>query len=607
MIEQQRRNYLLSKKISDLNKELRIIKRRMRNTLKEKDLQKVQVRALQAKLKHENKKLDFFLKKIPIGQDQMTERIEKGFTQLKSELRNEKEKGQTIKDLEEKCFKLESEIKSKKIMIRELEAVGKKKNHPINQKRSDLLILMMLSLILALNIVFGLIWVQNPYLGQSTTAVVENQSLIKNTQNQQQGPKPGKIRAKNQTYLQNQQKLKNLKEPSLDQEENYPTKQKETKEFLSYSPKTKDSTKTVNATIQLKSKSDKFKLNLTRIATHKHAPFQGGRSNWTLLAMKNQRSYLIATESRKLILVENRQKIYSEFLPKIGESQVTDIIYSRSMNCYFYYLEPAIYKKKIDTTRPSQYLKIPIQGRYGNSLIYSEVHRRLIVRQEKTKFLVINLEDRQIDFDFNLDVYFKQQIIFIFKLFGKNEDKLLTLTKDGRVRIYGINFIQKRVHLLNGSGIELKTSENLFQASFGICENSDYFFVTAETFPSSSSTQSPSNWISRSMLFQFDFSTKKILGPFGSLLFKNEFIGASAAVSCYEGFKDRLIFVALTSQLNNMTLVYEYDMKAKKFKELPERRLEHREQDPICLIRFGEYFYYAGNSGNLMRLELIKE
>ena len=68
--------------------------------------------------------------------------------------------------------------------------------------------------------------------------------------------------------------------------------------------------------------------------------------------------------------------------------------------------------------------------------------------------------------------------------------------------------------------------------------------------------------------------------------------------------QDRLYFVGLASEDDGVVLLYEYSKKNKLFMESLHSQTSHQEKNPNELQQIQDRFYYAGELGKVMKLEI---
>ena len=107
-------------------------------------------------------------------------------------------------------------------------------------------------------------------------------------------------------------------------------------------------------------------VNITPVKNESEPGIVGGAM--TLLAMKDPKSYLIASFKMGMKLIEKKTTIFMKKLPS-SINQVWDAIYTKNQNCYFLIIGSSLYRKDIDAKKPYLFNnKISISYQLGNSL-----------------------------------------------------------------------------------------------------------------------------------------------------------------------------------------------------------------------------------------------
>ena len=142
-------------------------------------------------------------------------------------------------------------------------------------------------------------------------------------------------------------------------------------------------------------KKTKAQIELTEIK-----PFNQGvqpqiGSEATLLAKKNENSYLIQTSTKGMILTEGGKVIYQGFLP-YEDAMFMDVVYIPSLYCYLIDLGSRIYRKNVDDQPPYEYLDCCWRNKAGCSFLYSDQHDKLVFFEEEALLVVLDLDTKEI-------------------------------------------------------------------------------------------------------------------------------------------------------------------------------------------------------------------
>ena len=82
------------------------------------------------------------------------------------------------------------------------------------------------------------------------------------------------------------------------------------------------------------------------------------QTNWTFLAMKNPKSYLIGTYRQRFDLIDNGRVLFSGKLPE-EDNELYDMAYIPVMDCYFLVSFYNLYLKDINNRPASLFLALP--------------------------------------------------------------------------------------------------------------------------------------------------------------------------------------------------------------------------------------------------------
>ena len=336
-------------------------------------------------------------------------------------------------------------------------------------------------------------------------------------------------------------------------------------------------------------KVEKCDLIVNKIKDQSTEEIIGG--HWTHLALKNPACYLIATMTKGLRLIDNTELLYSAKLPVSGEAWLNDLIYIKSKDCYLMNLNHKIYKKDIDRKPPTLLLDLKCGNRVGASFKYSEVHDRLIVNMYWKRIGVVDLLHEKVEF--TVDLYSGTNITD-FRVFGEWEDRVICITADGFIFLMKLNYPQKVGSIADFHNMELIESRKEKGASVAVCKKDRFVFVEI-------GCQKEPFYCSRIAIFEITSGSlvKKVMVD----RFQQEIVG-KLALSCYSYIDNYIIWVGLAGGEDGVAQVYSYETTSGVLKELEEKRVSHRELNPVKLNRYNKSFYYIGYRGNLMSLHL---
>ena len=159
----------------------------------------------------------------------------------------------------------------------------------------------------------------------------------------------------------------------------------------------------------------------------------------TFLALKNQSSFAIGTTDKGLKVVDDGVKVFSG---PFSEScaWLRDMISIKPINCYFLDMNYKLYRKNIDKLPPYPYMEIKCGNREGASFRYSDLHNWVIVIQDCNKISGVNLSKNEVEIEVEKSIgYF----INDFRLFGRQQDRVVALTTYGYIFLYRLNYGEK--------------------------------------------------------------------------------------------------------------------------------------------------------------------
>ena len=160
----------------------------------------------------------------------------------------------------------------------------------------------------------------------------------------------------------------------------------------------------------------------------------------TLLAMKNPKSYLIATSRRGMKVIENQSIIFMKKLPP-ANNEVLDAIYVKSQDCYFLIIGSLLYRKDINDVMPFVVNdSLAIGSQLGNSLRYSEEHDRLFVVKGGDSIALIIPRTGNLDFELGGNI---KKGVTEFRLFGGVDNRVVPVTKENLIQLQSFDVSQR--------------------------------------------------------------------------------------------------------------------------------------------------------------------
>ena len=312
--------------------------------------------------------------------------------------------------------------------------------------------------------------------------------------------------------------------------------------------------------------------------------------NTTVLGMKNPNSYMIGTTRQEIILIEEGVQLYSG-KPPVEEGAILDIVYSAPLNCYFMAHDYRLYQKYIDNRPGHLFIDVEPGMRPGSCFICSQISHRMIFNKRDRNLLVIDAKRKKIETEFE---EIKDQKISHFKVFGKKEDRIISVTERANLVLYSLDYAQKRGVIAHHQ-LELMSSREEEAMTLAVCSKNKYLVVEIAGW------QNHSRFSSRMLVFQINEDRLVNTACLDKFSLK---IQCKLDLECYGYSGKHLLLVGLWCFRNGMVQMYDFDTEKGELRELEEKRVDHKEKYPSGLIRSSDKFYYTGWDGKLMSLSL---
>ena len=330
-----------------------------------------------------------------------------------------------------------------------------------------------------------------------------------------------------------------------------------------------------------------LKLEVKPVKDCSESGLVGG--SMTHLALKDHSSYLIGTVFRGLKLIENGAQVYSANLPE-ENNFFFDIYYvPPPLNYYLLIFKDQIFRKDINHKPPYLFMKLACCSRWGASLRYSKLLQRLIIRKDFNKISVINLKTRKLEIQCKKDI---GQEIADFRLFGEKDNRVISVTRDGYILLYNLDFDKKR-GVVGHYRIEVMSERTEEAISVALCEKSEYVFVELGNH------DLETTYSCRFLVLKMSSNTfvKE------AIIEQNQRPGQKTLFEPFRYVGNHILCVGL-SKIHGAAQLFDYDVETKEFKEIEQKRVSHRESWPLKLCRFGHTFYYTGKRAKLMCLNV---
>ena len=301
-------------------------------------------------------------------------------------------------------------------------------------------------------------------------------------------------------------------------------------------------------------------------------------SDRTYLALKNTSSYMIGTQSQGIKVIENNSEVYSSKLPVDG-AWLCDIIYAKPVNCYLLAYNDRLYRKNIDGQSPFLYMAVRCGPRRGVSCLkVSELHNRLIISKDKKNISAVDLHKIEVEIEVSKDLGNR---IVDFRLFGENEDKVVSITVDAFIIFYKLDYSERSGSILDSYEVNRIQERGECGTSIAVCDKGKY--VLAEI---GGSLFSPI--CSRMFLLEVSgdrLVKKALIDPY------SQSIKQKLALECYGYSKRYLFWVGLSWNENGFAQIYEFDLMKGTLRERVGKKIHHLESHPVKINKFEDEFF----------------
>ena len=322
--------------------------------------------------------------------------------------------------------------------------------------------------------------------------------------------------------------------------------------------------------------------------------------NSTLIAFKNEASYLIVTSKSGLMLVEDEKIIYKEELDE--DCWIMDVAFIDCLNAYLIDYDRKLFLKGVDNRPPRPFFCLECGSREAGSFKYSFLHDRLIVNHQGTSLAVLNLQTRKMGVNVG---EIEDEEIADFELLGEDEDRVIALTWGGFLSLNSLFFSRER-GVVKKAKIELLEDRNEQGVSVAVCPRSEYACVML----------GDEELASRVMVFSV--GDRQLKGEEGEendgyLILQATIdlweyrIGQMYAFTSCGYFGNSLLFLGLgvTFFSGPVGCLFAFDPEDADFVELGEKRFDHKELNPYRVQRLQNgRFYYTGEQGSVRKLEI---
>ena len=333
-------------------------------------------------------------------------------------------------------------------------------------------------------------------------------------------------------------------------------------------------------------KIQKMELKIDEINSHQEEGIVG--DDWTIIALKSPKSYVVGTMKKGLKLIENHKIVYSGTLPE-EVTFLKDMIYIREMDCYFLNLNEKLYRKNVDNKAPYLYMDIVCGNGPGACFRYSNLHQKLIINKDGENVAAINLTKKKVEIVVEKSL---SDEMCDFRLFGEQENRMVAITESCAIHLYQFDYLKKIGDLVSRYKIALMSERHEMGISISVSDKADYMFVEVG--------QSNSPYFCSRMIILKVYGNSLVMQA--SIDQFSQKLGYKLALECCGRIGDLILWLGLSADSDAVAQVFYYNQRNGEFKEIEGKRVVHREFDPVKLHRIGSDFYYTGHDGRVLRL-----
>ena len=333
-----------------------------------------------------------------------------------------------------------------------------------------------------------------------------------------------------------------------------------------------------------------LKICIDRIEYTKVEKFRLLDNNNIFLAIKNLRSMMIGSSFLEFRLFENSILIYSEEVMKEESYKLHDIIYVDHLDCYFLLINFKIYRKDIDEKPPYLWMDVRSGGKAGYCFRYSKMNRRFLITKDSCNMSFLDKTCTRVEIEVKRT---QEDYLRDFKIFGKNEKKVVAISNDGEVLCYVFNFALKKLAQSSQFNLELIKEREERGLCVSVCKKNKMMLVaTCDRYT-----------LSRLAALKFEGNSLKLSMKAMIDLYEQN-TPRIYPLECFGYYGERhVLWVGLSSKYGE-ALLFDFDTEAEVLREWEEKRCSHEEHYPYQLIPVDDHFYYIGRKARMMKISL---
>ena len=334
------------------------------------------------------------------------------------------------------------------------------------------------------------------------------------------------------------------------------------------------------------SKWKQVTLTIKKLKSHNR---WGGKLIENFLAVKNEDSYMIGNTKKGLKLFEDRVEVFARAWTE--GLKLFDIIYINHQNCYLLCTNEALYRKDIDDKPPYAILTLNYYDWAQIKVRYSQKSKRLITTRDPKKISVVNLARKQREMEVN-----KPQggYIIDFRLFGKNDEKIVSITIDGYVYLHILKYDSRKLCACNHLKLELHEKEREQALSIAVCDKGKYALIELDGSNDLGVTI-------RLLVVKIDFNQITNTAIFEPGI---QHPSSIRALECCGYLREQIVWLALTESDLSVAQIYQYNTITSALAQRQQLRMMNKESFPQRVQRIGNSFFYTGAKGSLMKLTI---